>query len=275
MKTGTERTRRFYDEKGWKVETGASVDHNLFGVREDGPIRVELHRLHVERIRSALSRLGSPLNLLECGCGGSPGREFLDLCARYTGVDFSETGINLSRASFADVAIPYDFQKADVCALPFDDGAFDAVYSAHMIYHIEDAMAQDAAVTEMLRVVKPGGVVVIVTANPRPLAFPIRLARRLLADMPFIGSMLQRLRAKPVLPYNPMRIGWFLRRLDRYGTTEVTTYSIPSTHFYQNVSEFTGIGKPLWKILRWMDINFPTLSAYLGNYVTLICTKHR
>ena len=91
-KTGTEETKRFYDEKGWKEQDGKSVDLHLFGVKEDGPIRMELHRLHLNRVRSALSLAGTPLNLLECGCGGSPAREFLDLCARYTGVDFSDTG---------------------------------------------------------------------------------------------------------------------------------------------------------------------------------------
>ena len=270
---GTEATQRFYNETGWKEQDGSSVDRNLFGVKEDGPIRVELARTHRDRIRSALLRVGKRLNLLECGCGGNPERQLLDLCARYTGVDFSDTGLQMARSSFADVGIPHEFQIADICALPFDDGAFDAVYCAHMIYHIEDPMAQDAAISEMVRVVRPGGVVVLVAANPRPLAFPMRLARRLAADTPLAGSVLNLLRSRPPLPYKPMSIGWMRRRLARGGPVEVLAESIPSTSFYQNVSEFKGAGKLLWKSIRWLDVNYPKLSAYLGNYVILSCRK--
>ncbi len=272
-RTGTKQTQRFYDEVGWKEKDGKPVDQHLFGVKEDGPIRVELHRLHMDRIRRALSPVGERLEVLECGCGGNPERQLLDLCSHYTGVDFSETGLDVARASFADVEIVHEFRKADVCALPFNDATFDAVYSAHMIYHIEVPAAQEAALDELVRVVRPGGVVVLVAANARPLLFPIRLARRLAADTPFVGPLLDRLRSKPPLSFRPMPIGWMRRRLARGGSVEVVAYSLPSTGFYQNVTEFEGIGKLLWKGIRWLDVNHPRLSAYLGCYVILTCRK--
>ena len=272
--TGTERTKRFYEEKGWTKEDGASVDHNLFGVKEDGPIRIQLYKLHMDRVRAGLASAGPGLNLLECGCGGNPDRQLIDLCSRYTGVDFSEVGLDMARASFADIGIPHEFRAADVCHLPFQDGAFDAVYSAHMIYHIEDPQAQDAALAEFLRVVRPGGTVVLIAANPRPLAFPIRLIRRMLADTPGVGSLLNRFRSKSPIPYKPMPIGWMRQRLERGGgTASVVTYAIPSTTFNQNVTEFKGVGKLLWKTIQWLDVNCPRLSAYLGNYVIYVCKK--
>jgi SAM-dependent methyltransferase len=210
---------------------------------------------------------------LECGCGGAPERNLLDLCARYTGVDFSYRGLEMARSAFADVQIPHEFKVADLCALPFDEGAFDAVYCAHTIYHIVDPSAQATALAEMVRVVRPGGVVVLVAANPRPLAFPIRLTRRLLADMPVVGSILNRLRPASEIPYAPRSIGWMRRRLTRGGPVEVITYDLPSVKFNQEITEFRGIGKFLWKLIRWLDINYPKLSAYLGNFVILICKK--
>ena len=272
-KTGTEETRRFYDEVGWHVQDGRPVDLNLFGVKEDGPIRVELHRLHTDRIRLALLRAGTALNLLECGCGGSPAKQIAEMCSRYTGVDFSETGLQLAQSSFSSVQIPYEFRKADVCALPFVDGAFDAVYSAQMIFHIADATAQEAALIEMARVVRPNGVVVLIAANPYPLLFPIQLVRRLAKNTPVVGSVLDRIRSKPPLPYKPMSIGWMRRRLARFGPVEVVTGALPTTYFNQNVTEFNGLGKLEWKGIRWLDVHHPRLSAYLGTYVMLICTK--
>lgn len=270
---GTRETQRFYNEVGWKESDGASVNNNLFGVKEDGPIRVELHRLHYDRIRSALSRAGTHLSLLECGCGGNPEKLLLDMCSRFTGVDFSDTGIQMAKSSFADVGIPSHFQTADVCALPFKDGEFDAVYCAHMIYHIGDPAAQDAAISELMRVVRPGGVVVLVVANPRPWAFPIRFARRIAADMPLVGPILNRMRPKPPLPYKPMPIGWMRRRLARGGSVEVVGAGIPSTAYFQKMTEFRGVGKLVWKTIRWVDFSFPKLSAYLGNYATMSCTR--
>lgn len=270
---GTEATRRFYDDIGWRVQDGKFVDSKLFGASEVGPIRIELHRLHVGRIRSALSQAGAALNLLECGCGGNPAKLIMDLCSRYTGVDFSERGIALARASSSDAPIKCEFQKADCCALPFNDGAFDAVVSQHMIYHIDSASAQEAAIAEMARVVRTGGVVAIVTANPYPLAFPVRLIRGLVRDAPLLGSLFNLIRSKPPLPFKPMPIGWMRRRLGRFGPVEIVGTGMATTYFNQKVTEFNGIGKLGWTVIRWLETNYPRLSAYLGSYAMLVCRK--
>lgn len=270
---GTEETRRFYDEKGWHRENGELLDRKLFGVKEDGPIRVELFRVHMQRVRASLAEAGPPLKMLECGCGGTPEKSFLDLCSSYVGVDFSDVGLVAARASFADVAIPNEFRVADVCSLPFEDGAFDAVYSAHMIYHIKDPDAQATALKEFMRVLRPGGIAVIVAANPRPLLFPVRLVRRLASDMPLIGALIDRMRAPPPIPYRPMPIGWMRRQLGRHGMTTLEAYALPSTDFNQNVTEHSGVGRLLWNVIRSLDLRFPRLSAYLGNYIVLTCRK--
>ncbi len=271
--SGSERTRRFYDDRGWKKEHGATLDQKLFGPKELGPIRLALQNLHIDRVKEAASAPGLPLNFLECGCGGNPRRELLPLCARYTGVDFSTTGLEVARSSFADVKVPHEFRLADVCALPFPSGTFDAAYSAHMIYHIDDPAAQELALAEMLRVVRPGGVVIIITGNPRPLAFPGRMLRRLVADTPVLGPALNRLRTKQPLPFKPMPIGWMRRRLERGGPVDLVTAGIATVGFYQNVSEFKPFGRLLWKSIAWLDVNFPGLAVYCGNYVMLVCRK--
>ncbi len=273
MKAGTPQTREFYDEHGWREKDGVSLDADLFGVKEDGPIRIELHRARTDRVRASLRRAGEGLELLECGCGGNPARELMDLCAHYTGVDFSETGIERARAAYEDSPIPTEFHVADVCALPFEDESFDAVYSAHMIYHIDDRAAQRAALDEMIRLLRPGGVAVIVTANPRPLLSPGRLARRLIADTPVVGELVDGMRARPPLPYSPRTIRWMKRHFEDHGTVEVSGYSIPTTAFYQGVTEHENPGKLAWQLVRSLELRAPHLSAYLGNYVTVAYEK--
>ena len=271
--TGTRETQHFYNESGWREEGGASVDHNLFGATEDGPIRKQLYSLHQERIRAALTTAGLPLSLLECGCGGNPEKLLLDLCSKYTAVDFSDRGIQMARAAFANLGIAHEFHTADICALPFDEDTFDAVYCAHVIYHIEEPAGQDAAIEELIRVVRPGGVVVLISANPHPLVFPLRFLRRVLATAPVIGHILNRLRSKPPLPYRPQPIGWIRRRIARHGTVKLVGLGIPSTSFNRNVTEFKGIGKVLWNVIRWLDTHYPECSAYLGNYVMFSLVK--
>jgi ubiquinone/menaquinone biosynthesis C-methylase UbiE len=265
----TKETRSFYDQTGWRVEGGVAKDRELFGVKEDGPIRIALHAIRTKRIREALTRTEGPLNILECGCGGQPAHDVLDLCSSYTGVDFSERGIAVARRALTDAPIRCELCVADVRCLPFPDKIFDAIYSAHMIYHIAETAGQRDAMSEMCRVVRPGGIIMLITANPFPLFSPIRFFKRLLASTPVIRDALNLIRKRPPLPYRPMSIGWMKRQLERYGDVSVTIYSLPSLHFNQHVSELRGIGRVLWQVVRYFDVYWPHASAYLGNYVLL------
>jgi SAM-dependent methyltransferase len=295
MSKGTDGTRRYYDSQGWRTEGGVSLDRRLFWAKEKGPIRAELHRLRAARVRSALEQSGTELELLECGCGDNPQRRIVELCRRYTGVDFSSRGLALARSAAAAWPISAEFLVADVCALPFADGSFDAVYCAHMIYHIEDPAGQAKAIDEMLRVVRPGGVAVVIAANPFPWLFPLpwlrRLAARALSPLgrlaartPLIGPALRRIRgalprrrplqpAWPHIPYRAMPISWMRRRFARHGNVEIAAYSLPSTAFAQRVTEHKGIGRRLWQGIRLLERPRSVASPYLGHYVLVTCRK--
>lgn len=276
MATGTPETREFYDRVGWKRGPGGGQleDINLFGVKEDGPIRKEIWERHLERIQGALRRAGDSLNLLECGCGGNPMAPLLRDGDRYTGVDFSATGLVEADHSLLSWGGTYRLQEADICRLPFSNGEFDAVYSAHVLYHINNVAGQAAALEEIVRVLRPGGTAVLNLANPRPLLFPIRLGTRLVADTPVLNNLANRLRKKqPALPYLPLAIGWYRRRLHRHGTVEVITGGIPSTWFNHNVTETRYPTKILWQTIRALDAHAPRLSAWLGNYFLLCFCK--
>ncbi|TAN79705.1 MAG: methyltransferase domain-containing protein, partial [Gallionella sp.] len=65
----------------------------------------------------------------------------------------------------ADVAVPVEFVVGTACALPFDDKTFDAVYCFAGIGHFPDI---GKGLSEMARVVKPGGRVVFCEKNVPP-----------------------------------------------------------------------------------------------------------
>lgn len=107
-----------------------------------------------------LPHLRSGMTLLDCGCG--PGTITGGLAqstspGRVTGIDLEQSQLSLAREHAEKLGLSnIRFESGDVYALPYQDDEFDAVFSHAMLEHVQDPLA---ALREMLRVLKPGGVV--------------------------------------------------------------------------------------------------------------------
>ena len=79
------------------------------------------------------------------------------------GIDISPPTLRQARAAF-DAALSSRLRSAlaDVRALPFADGSFDAIYSMGTIEHFDET---ERAVHEMARVLRPGGRAIIGVPN--------------------------------------------------------------------------------------------------------------
>lgn len=100
------------------------------------------------------------MRLLDCGCGpGAMTIEFAKVVAPgdVVGIDIeaSQLAVGLARAHQEGVA-NVQFAVGNIYALTFPDGAFDAVFAHAVLYHLHDPRA---ALAEVYRVLKPGGVV--------------------------------------------------------------------------------------------------------------------
>ena len=94
-------------------------------------------------------------DVLEGGCGiGTDGEQFARAGARYTGIDFSPTALQLARERFAREGLSGEFVVGSLTELPFADASFDLVYSMGVIHHIPDT---ERVVAEFHRVLRPGG----------------------------------------------------------------------------------------------------------------------
>ena len=101
-------------------------------------------------------RESSPQRFLDVGCGMGelPERVQRELGANVVAVDISARMVELTRARGIQASV------ADVQALPFADGSFDCVAANWVLYHVPDV---DLGVSELARVLRPGGRLVAAT----------------------------------------------------------------------------------------------------------------
>jgi ubiquinone/menaquinone biosynthesis C-methylase UbiE len=90
---------------------------------------------------------------------GEQARAFATNCKQVVGVDLSDAMLRVARAKSPLPGLTY--VQADATSLPFDDGSFD-VASISFALHEMPATIRAATLAEMLRVTKPGGIVVVV-----------------------------------------------------------------------------------------------------------------
>jgi SAM-dependent methyltransferase len=100
--------------------------------------------------------------IVDCASGTGQGTDcFLRAGARYVyAFDVSESAVNAARSQYASA--PVEFQIGDALHLPLADESADIFISLETIEHIED----DAAfVEEIVRVLKPNGLLICSTPN--------------------------------------------------------------------------------------------------------------
>ncbi|MDM7925355.1 MAG: class I SAM-dependent methyltransferase [bacterium] len=101
--------------------------------------------------------------LLEVGCGaGIDLARFAAGGALCTGVDLSQTAIDLARQNLGQRGLFADLRVMNAEALEFPDGTFDVVYGHGVIQYTADARA---LIEEARRVLKPGGLFISMVYN--------------------------------------------------------------------------------------------------------------
>lgn len=159
-------------DRGWLAAGGGTVPY-LSYTDADPSVNwsPELEALHEESSRThfldrwtrgaivdRLGPLGTGPVIADIGC--STGFLLEDLRRAYPdaeliGVDLISAGLVKAHRTLPDARL----LRADACALPLSDASVDAVVSANLLEHIQDDVR---AVSEMARVLRPGGRVVLV-----------------------------------------------------------------------------------------------------------------
>lgn len=100
-----------------------------------------------------LDSLSAPARILDAGCGqGIPVLRRLSAASAAVGLDLSRGQLRVAAERVPAAAL----LRADLTALPFREGAFDAAVAYHSIIHVPEGDHR-SVVEEFARVLSPGG----------------------------------------------------------------------------------------------------------------------
>ncbi len=111
--------------------------------------------------------------VLEIGCGnGADAVSFAQAGADYTGVDLTEEAVESTAEHLRLMNLPGRTLLADASNLPFENSAFDLVYSHGVLHHMPDPRLGFA---EVYRVLKPGGRALVMLYHRSSFNYHIRI----------------------------------------------------------------------------------------------------
>lgn len=155
MTKDIEKVREYYDNFSSTYEKGRYEGYHLL-----------LDELEVACLNDYI--IGK--KVLECGCGTGLILQCISLIAEEAiGIDLSEGMLQLAKSRNLNV------QQASVTELPFEDKYFDVVCSFKVLAHVEEI---EKALSEMARVTKPGGALVLEFYNTKSIRYLIKKLKK-------------------------------------------------------------------------------------------------
>ena len=128
--------------------------------------------------RLVVDESASP-RVLDCGTGtGAFLSAFADAAGgqpELHGVDLSPAMLDAARETLAKRGHTASLRRAELTRLPYPDAHFDVVMAAHVVEHLADP---EAALAEMRRVLKPGGLMVVCITRDSVIGRAVQLRWR-------------------------------------------------------------------------------------------------
>lgn len=115
--------------------------------------------LEVDVLSPLLSEVDLGARMIEVGPGPGASTQWLrHRVSQLVVVEVDAVAADKLRARFADTNV--EVVPVDGSTLPFEDGSFDAAGAFTMLHHVASTEQQQRLLAEMIRVLRPGGVLV-------------------------------------------------------------------------------------------------------------------
>jgi 2-polyprenyl-6-hydroxyphenyl methylase/3-demethylubiquinone-9 3-methyltransferase len=155
----------------WWDPTGKFAPLHKFG-----PVRLGIVRDVAAEHFTRDAKSGHPLDglrVLDVGCGGGLLCEPLTrLGANVTGIDPSETNVEVARLHAAKSELDIDYRATTAERLGEEGETFDIVLAMEVVEHVADI---DAFIASCADLVKPGGLLFVATINRTLKAFALAI----------------------------------------------------------------------------------------------------
>lgn len=183
---GVENEKQNEVESFWNAKPCDSDQSQRITGTQEYFLDIERERYALQaHIKGVLAWIQWPgKRVLEVGTGvGTDARSIISFGGMYTGINVDQGSTDLTARALAAFDLPGTVQKINATTLPFPDETFDVVYSFGVLHHIPNV---NAAVSEIYRVLKPGGELLVMVYNRSSINYRIeilflrRVFRRLL-----------------------------------------------------------------------------------------------
>jgi len=164
--------------------------------------------LLASRVVTELMQVEQMARILDCGVGS--GSLSIALASLMTGpadfhaVDTSAEMLVQAKSLMQHAELDPHLQQADVMSLPYEDQSFDVVMAAHVLEHLPDPQS---ALAEMVRVLKPGGMVFLCVTRPSLFGALVQLLWRTWAITEQQGIAWLNASQLVDVGYQPVRLG--------------------------------------------------------------------
>jgi len=166
--------------------------------------------LLASQVATGLAQIGPKARILDGGVGSGSLSIALDGILKgpvdFHGIDTSAEMHAKANTRMQHAELRALLEQADVLSLPYDDQSFDVVMAAHVLEHLPDPQR---ALAEMIRVLKPGGMVFLCVTRPSLFGALVQLLWRTWAITEQQGIAWLHASQLGDVGYQPVRFGSF------------------------------------------------------------------
>lgn len=268
--------QKFYDEFGW-IKNNAGFYH-------DTSTFVDVRSTSQQYDSMCNSRIAKQLRggayLLDAASGAIPHESYIAFSKDYkfrVCLDFSIRALREAKRKLGDRGV---YVLGDMTNLPIASDSIDDAVSLHTIYHVP-AAEQAGAIAELVRVVRPGGRVVIVSMWDKSLLMDWVFRTRRALDIvkgTIVGSK-QSVATKPLNGEAPPLYGapqtylWFVENVRDPYHAELRLWSATSPGFHRMCFSDTAGGRLMAHLVLKIENALEPLAARFGQYPMFVISK--